>query len=51
MGMSVADTDLGPGGGTSPVGVGIVVVGAVAGVAGVVLTIDGLIPRRGPVPA
>jgi hypothetical protein len=51
MGMSVADTDLGPGGGTSPVGVGIVVVGAVAGVAGVVLTIGGLIPRRGPAPA
>ena len=49
MGMSVADTQLGDGGGTSPVGAAIVVIGAVAVVAGLVLTIAaGALGRRSP---
>jgi hypothetical protein len=49
MGMSVADTQLGAGGGTSPVGAVIVAIGAVVGVAGLVLTIAaGALGRRSP---
>ena len=51
MGMSVADTQLGDGGGTSPVGKVIVLLGAVAGVAGLVLTVVAGLPRRKPGPA